>query len=227
LTRAQVLPHPFTQASAFCFAAWAHHYRRDPAAVERYAAAALTVATEHGLGQWVPVAIMLRGWSIAAQGRARDGIDDLRRGLEVMKRSGAALNRPHFLSMLAEAYLHDTRPEEGLEVLDEARAIAEANQDRCWMPELCRLRGVLTLAASNSVDAAAASFREAIDLARRQDAKLLELRAASSLARLGAARGQSGDAYSIAPIYTWFTEGFDTSDLREAQALMSGAATSS
>jgi predicted ATPase/tRNA A-37 threonylcarbamoyl transferase component Bud32 len=226
LTRAQGLPHPFTQASAFCFAGWAHQYRREPAAVERYAAAALAVATEHGLGQWVPVAIMLRGWAIAEQGRARDGIDDLRRGLDVMKRSGAELNRPHFLSMLAEAYLRDMRPKEGLDVLDEACAIAEANHDRCWMPELVRLKGVMTLAASNSLDAAEASFREAIELARRQEAKLLELRAASSLTRLHAPGGQSGDASSIAPIYSWFSEGFDTSDLREAHALLSGTATS-
>jgi predicted ATPase len=183
--RASRLAHPFTQGFASSLAAWFYQYERKPAEVLRHAEAALGVSVEHGLGQWVPVSLVLRGWALAEQGQVPNGIKDLEKGLGIYDRTGAALNKPHFLSMLAEARARAGEHHEALGVLDDARAIAEHNQDVCWMAELCRLTGVLKHAVS-ATDEAETWLRKAIAVAQSQGAPLLEQRAMASLAELRA-----------------------------------------
>jgi adenylate cyclase len=183
--RAARLAHPFTQGFASSLAAWFYQYERKPADVLRHSEAALTVSVEHGLGQWIPVSLVLRGWALAQQGQVPNGIKDLEKGLGIYDRTGAELNKPHFLSMLAEARAIAGEHDAALGVLEQARAIAEKNQDVCWMAELCRLTGVLKRTASH-VDEAQTWLRKAIDVAQSQRAPLLEQRAAASLAALQA-----------------------------------------
>jgi predicted ATPase len=127
----------------------------------------------------------------------------------------------YFLALLAEAYGRGGQAEEGLSVLDEALAAVQKTGERWWEAELYRLKGELILAASAEDSAEAeAYFQHAIDIARRQQAKSLELRAAMSLSRLWQQQGKSDAARGLlAPVYGWFTEGFETADLQEAKEL--------
>jgi predicted ATPase len=181
--RAAKLGHPFTQGFASSLAAWFYQYEQKPVEVLRHAETALTVSIEHGLGQWVPVSLVLRGWALAEHGQVPNGIKDLEKGLGIYDRTGAELNKPHFLSMLAEARARAGEHEAALGVLDTARAIADRNQDLCWMAELCRLTGVMKHAISQR-DEAETWLRKAIAVAQSQQAPLLEQRAAASLAEL-------------------------------------------
>jgi predicted ATPase len=226
LTRSSQISHPFSRAFALSLAAWHCHFRREPAAVQEHAEAALAVATEHALGQWVPVAFILRGWALAEQGRPQEGLDFLRRGLDMFKATGAELNRPHFLSMLAEAYWRQGQPEDGILVLDEALALAERNHDCYWKSEIVRLKGTLLLSASRPDGDAEACFHDAIKIARQQQARLLELRAVTSLSRLWQRQNRSTEAIAaLTAACDWFTEGFDSFDLREAKLHLSELST--
>jgi predicted ATPase len=146
----------------------------------------------------------------------------IRRGLADYGTTGAHLFVPYFLSLLARACLRIGEPHEGLRVIGEALERARTTGERLWEAELFRLQGELRLAASpDDVAEARDCFRSAIEIARRQAARSWELRAASSLARLLVAEGQRDEAgRTLAGVYNWFTEGFDTADLREAKALL-------
>jgi predicted ATPase len=165
--------------------------------------------------------IILRGWAWFEEGR-QEGIAQVHQGLSDLRATGAELWRPSFLALLAEAHGRTGRPEEGLGALDEALALVAKNGERAHEAELHRLRGEL-LRASTTKDEpkVAAAFQEALRIARQQEAKCLELRAAVSLARFWADHGQPGKARELlAGVYGWFTEGFDTADLSNAKALL-------
>lgn len=133
---------------------------------------------------------------------------------------------PYYLALLAEAYGKDGQTEEGLRVLAEALTASQKNGWRLWEAELYRLKGELLLAHSAEQHAEAETcFQQALDIARRQQAKSLELRAAMSLARLWQRQGKHAEARQLlAPIYGWFTEGFDTADLQDSRALLEALA---
>src|SRR5262249_46029362 len=135
---------------------------------------------------------------------------------------GPGLYQSYFLGLLAEAYGQATQPEAGLRMLAEAATLVATTEVRWWEAELSRLQGVLLLQLpSPDVTQAEACFQQAIDVARGQQAKALELRAALSLAWLWQQQGKRAEAHALlAPIYGWFTEGFDTADLQEAKALL-------
>ena len=124
--------------------------------------------------------------------------------------------------MLAEGHAHLSHTEDGLQALAEAHTLVEQQEERWWEAEIARLRGVLLLRQTETPQAEAETcFRQALDIARHQEAKSLELRAATSLARLWQQQGKRAEAYDLlAPIYHWFTEGFDTADLQDARALL-------
>ena len=124
--------------------------------------------------------------------------------------------------MLAEVSAHLGHPEDGLQALVEAHTLMEQHEERWWEAEVCRLRGVLLLRQPGTQQAEAEAWlQRALDVARRQEAKSLELRAAMSLSRLWQQQGKQAEAHKLlAPIYGWFTEGFDTADLQEAKALL-------
>jgi predicted ATPase len=146
----------------------------------------------------------------------------MRQGLAVWQATGARVFRPYGLALLAEAYVHVGQIEEGLTLLGEALAVAQDTGERRWEAELYRLKGEVLLACAAEHDTEAETcFRQAFDRARRQEARSLELRAAMSLSRLWRQQGQRAKAHDLlAGAYAWFTEGFDTADLREARALL-------
>jgi predicted ATPase len=164
----------------------------------------------------------LRGWALAQQGHAKEGIEQLREGLRGMRATGAEAMRPSFLALLAETYGTLSQPEAGLAALTEALTIIRTTGERWEEPELYRLKGALLLQQSIDNHAAAqACFQHAVAVARALQAKSLELRAATSLARLWQYQDKGTAARELLiPIYGWFTEGFDTADLQEAKVVL-------
>ena len=164
----------------------------------------------------------MRGGALAGQGQGEAGIAHMRQGLAGWRAVGSEVGQTYYLAFLAEAYGNVGQAAEGLNILAEALAFAHTTGERCWEAELYRLKGVLLLRLHPSSPATPEEcFRQALDIARRQQAKSLELRAAMSLARLWQQQGQRAEAHELlAPVYGWFTEGFDTIDLQEAKALL-------
>ena len=224
LTLAQECTHPFSLAYALGQAAYLHQFRREVQAVQERAEAVIAVSTEHRFPHWLKHGMILRGWALSARGEGAEGIAQIHQGLVAHRAAGAELQRPYFLSLLAEAYGEVGQPEEGLMVLVEALALVDSTGERNWEPEFHRRKGELLLMQQGKrqqVGEAEECFRQALDIARRQQAKSLELRAAMSLSRLWQQQGKQEEAHQLlAEIYAWFTEGFDTADLKEAKFLL-------
>jgi class 3 adenylate cyclase/predicted ATPase len=198
-----------------------NRFLRDAVSTREQAEAAIAIGSEHGIRPLRLGAIAQRGWSLVYEGRAEEGLDDIRRGLGGRQRFGLSFN-PSVLAMLVEAHLKMNQAVAGLEVLEQAFSRVEATGDRMYEPELHRLKGELLLAqdASNAAQAEQ-SFRTAIEISHRQKAKSWELRATTSLARFLDKQGKRDEGRAmLAEIYNWFTEGFDTADLRDAKALL-------
>jgi class 3 adenylate cyclase/predicted ATPase len=222
VTLAQQSAYPFCLSFALSFAAGFHQLRRDEHTAQEYTEASISVATEQGFPFWMARGSFLRGWALARQGQAQEGIEQIHQGLIAFRATGAELARPHFLAHLAEAYEIRGESEAGLTVLTEALTLADKTGERWYEAELHRLKGALLLQQSldNQVEAESC-FHHALEIARTQQAKSFELRAATSLARLWQQQGKPQDAHALlAPVYHWFTEGFDTADLQEAKALL-------
>ncbi|MFQ5946713.1 MAG: AAA family ATPase, partial [Anaerolineae bacterium] len=222
LTLAQKLAHAYTLARGLHWSAILHQFRREWHVVRERADAAIPVAAKQGLALVLAVGPVMRGWALAMQGQGTEGLTQIRQGLDAYRATGAEFQRPHFLTMLAEVHGTLGRPEEGLSALNEALAQVEQGEERYYEAELYRLKGELLLAQKGgSEEDAEACFQQALDLARHQEAKSLELRAATSLSRLWQRQGKREEARQLlAEIYGWFTEGFDTADLNEARALL-------
>ena len=165
---------------------------------------------------------MVRGWVLAVQGEFEEGIAQIQQGLAAQEAAGAGIARPCFLLLLAEAHAAAGQAEAGLGALAEALALVERTDERYQEAEIHRLRGELSWQRSVAdTPEAEEAFQRALAVARRQEARSSELRAATSLARLWQQHGKRAAAYDLlAPIYGWFSEGFDTADLREAKALL-------
>src|SRR5207245_4285967 len=169
---------------------------------------------------------ILRGWALAQQGQAQDGIAQIEQGLSAFRATGAEIERSYFLALLAEAYGMMEQPETGLTMLTEALALVDTTGEHWYEPELYRLKGALLLQQSADHHAEAEScFHHALEIARSQQAKSFELRAATSLARLWQSQEKRDEARQLlGNVYGWFTEGFDTADLQEAKALLDALA---
>jgi predicted ATPase len=224
LALAQQLAHPFSLAFALLHSAVLHVARREGQATHEVSEAALTLAREQEFAFWLAWGTFLRGWALTTQGEEREGIAQMCQGLEATRAIGAEVGRSGFLALLAEAYGAAAQPEKGLEVLAEALCVVNTRGERYYEAEIYRLTGELLLACSADRHAAAeASFQQALVVARAQQAKSWELRTAVSLGRLWQQQGQRAKAHELlAPIYSWFTEGFDTPDLQEAKTLLEG-----
>ena len=222
LTLAQELSHPVSLAAALFYIAITHHLRRDSDAVQECAEAAIALAREQGFALYLAVGTAMRGWAVSVQGHAEEGMTQLRQGMAALQAMGVKLDSPRFLGMLAEAHASMGQAEEGLRILAEALRVADNTGEHYYTAELCRLKGALLLAQSSAQgEEAAACFRQALDIARQQQAKSLELRAATSLSWLWQRQGRRVEARELlAPVYDWFTEGFDTADLQEAKTLL-------
>jgi predicted ATPase len=222
LALARAVSHPFSLALALSEAAILHQSRGEVPVTQALAEALIAVAEEHGFPFWRGGGSILRGWALSEQGEAMSGIAEIRAGISTWERTGAALERTYHLSLLAEAYRKAGHTETALSVLAEARAAVESLGERACEAELCRLQGesLLALSAANEAEAAAC-FRQAIALARRQEAHSWELRAAISLSHLLWRQDQHEEARKLlARSYGWFTEGLETRDLTEARALL-------
>jgi predicted ATPase/class 3 adenylate cyclase len=222
LTLAHALAHPFSLAWARCWAAYVHQFRRDVLAVHEQAEAAVTLSIEQGFPLWAAYGTCLRGWALAMQGQGAEGIAQVRQGIAAVRICGGALLVSYFSALLADVSAHLGHTEDGLQALAEAHTLVEQQEERWWEAEIARLRGVLLLRQTGTQQEEAETWlRRALDVARRQEAKSLELRAAMSLAWLWQQQGKRAEAHALlAPIYGWFTEGFDTADLQEARALL-------
>jgi predicted ATPase len=216
--------HPFSLGFSLCYVAVAHQLCQEEQRVEELVEAAITLSTEQGFVLWLAIATVLRGWVLAKRGQAEEGIAQMRQGLADYKATSANLSRPYLLALLAETYGEVGQPEEGLAILAEAQAVVDKGELRHYEAELYRLKGELLLMLEESEAGVETYFRRAIDVSRRQSAKSLELRAVMSLCRLWHSRqpqGKKDEARQmLGEIYNWFTEGFDTGDLKEARALL-------
>jgi predicted ATPase len=200
-------------------------------AAEERAYAAIALATQQGMAVFTPLCSIHRAWAAAMQGQCREGIIQIRQGMAALETIGEEVSKPYYLYMLADIYRRTGQPAEGLQLVVEGLRLIDATSARSSEAELHRLHGELLLAPSNSqsqsqrpepkTEEAEACFQRALAVARRQQAKSWELRAATSLARLWQQQGKQDEArYLLAEVYGWFTEGFDTADLQEAYALL-------
>ena len=214
------LGFPAAVAAAHAKGAVVHQLRRDAAAAETWATTALRISIEQGFRYRAATASVFCGWALAVQGRAADGIARLREGLAACRETGAEMDRPYYLALLAEACAHAGRITEGLSAVAEGLAIvqdARGGQPFLYEAELHRLEGVLLLQRGGAGEAAEASLRRALNVARRQHNRSLELRAALALTRLP----HAADARRVLEeVYGRFSEGFETPDLIETKALL-------
>jgi predicted ATPase len=227
LELAHALSHPFSLAYARCLAAFISQFRRDVPAVHEQAEATVALATEQGFPQWAALGTILRGWALAMQGQGEERMAQVRQGIAAWRATGAVVHIPYFCTVLADVCDHLGHTADGLQVLAEAHTLVEQHEERYWEAEVSRLRGILLLRQAGTSQVEAETWlQRALDVARRQQAKALELRAATSLSHLWQQQGKRAAAHDLlAPIYGWFTEGFDTADLQEAKALLKALGT--
>jgi predicted ATPase/DNA-binding winged helix-turn-helix (wHTH) protein len=247
LTLAQEQGHPFTLALTHATVAVLHQMRQDGARTLEQAGASLTLAHDYGFPYLRTIAALRQGWAFGNMGRLQEGIALLRQNLDTLLATGSELLRPYHLALLAEICGQAGQIEAGLSALEEALLAAHRHTERFYEAELFRLKGELLLRRSmaggetsgSQGDAtsggphgqlsppteAEACFQAALATARGQGAKALELRAALSLCRLWNRQGRGEAARRLlAEVYGWFTEGFETADLREAKQFLEGFA---
>ena len=223
LALAQALKHPRSLAFAHLLAVYLHQRRREVLAAQDQANALLTLATAQGFPQYVGYGTFWQGWALARQGEPEAGLAQMHQGLATLVAMGSFVSRPLCLVWLAEATGQAGDVDAGLRLLAEALEACATNGRGDVLAEAYRLQGELLLQARgvSQAAAAAACFQQALSIARRQQAKSWELRAATSLSRLWQQQGKHAEARALlAPLYGWFTEGFDTGDLQEARALL-------
>jgi predicted ATPase len=239
LTLAGDLAHPLSLGLALFFAAWVHQFCREVPLTQERTEAVIAIGGEHGNPVFSAAGTIFRGWALAqryaepgaGRGQREEGMAQMQQGLAAWQATGAKVFQPYGLTLLADAFAQLGQPEAGLALLVEALAVTSDTEERRWEAELHRLKGELLLQSGGRgpqsgvstphAAEAEACFRQALDTARRQQAKSWELRAAMSLSRLWQHQGQRAAAHQLlAEVYHWFTEGFETADLQEAKALL-------
>ena len=220
LTLAEELSHPVSLAHALRYALMVHLCRREALAMQERAKTLLALASEQNFAEYYGLGMFMQGWAQTHRGQNEAGVAGMRQGLAA--RSRAKTEESNLIAVLAEALGKTGSAEEGLRSLNQALAVGADSGMVVWEAELHRLRGELLLCRSAGSRAEAeASYNQAIAVARRQQAKSLELRAATSLARLWQGQRKHAEARELLePVYDWFTEGFDTPDLIEAKELL-------
>ncbi len=222
LTLARECSSPFLLAYALSYSAVIHQLHRESTVTYQQAEELVTLATEQEFPYWLAIGTSLRGWALAARGEIELGHAEIQEGLAWRRAHGVELGDPYYLLLLAEIHKWANRVEVGLAYLNEALEIAHKNGELCHEAELFRLQGQLLLKLSGKKqDEASLSFRQAIDISRRQQAKMLELRAAICQGQLWQQQNRAAKARELlSGIYEWFTEGSDTLDLQCAKALL-------
>jgi class 3 adenylate cyclase/predicted ATPase len=238
ITLAQNVGHPFSLGFAVVAPAVVHLLRQESLLVQKQAEATITLCKEQGFPYFLAAGTIFQGWALVNESGTEEGITQMQQGLAAWQAMGTEMIRPWYLALLADAYGKVGRLEEGLRSITEALAFADKNGERMAEAVLYRLKGELTLrqfkvqgsklkvknlqsVIHNPQLETEEYFLKAIDIARQQGAKLWELRATMSLARLWQRQGKQHEAHTmLSEIYGWFTEGFDTKDLQEAQVLL-------
>jgi predicted ATPase len=222
LTLAQQVAHPLSLSITLSHATQFHQFCREGCAAQECAEASIHLAMEQGFPLSMAVGSVLRGWALAQEGQAQEGITQIQQGLRAWRARGAVAMQSYFLALLAEVHSIIGQPAAGLPVLAEALTLVGTTDERWYEAELHRLKGALLLQQSaDNESEAEACFQKALDIARSQQAKSFELRTATRLAKLWQQQGKRQEAHDLlAPVYHWFTEGFDTLDLQEAKALL-------
>jgi len=214
------LAHPPSLARSLSLGTLPLSFVGDNEALDKRAGELVAVATEQGFPVWRAVGTIHRSWVKVKNGNVAEGISLLRSGSAAYRATGTEMWTPHFLALLARACEIAGKIEEGVTLLDDALQGVERAGVRWLAAELNRLKGQLLLRQGHS-DAAEELYRKALSIAEEQGAKLWQLRAAASLARLRRNQGRRAEARDLlAPVCGWFTEGFDTGDLKEAKALL-------
>jgi class 3 adenylate cyclase/tetratricopeptide (TPR) repeat protein len=235
ISLAEKVSHPLSLALALTFASIVHQMRREREAVEERADACIRLSIDQGFTFFLALGKIMRGWALAQRGEA-DGVRVMHEGLSAYRATGADSFRPYHLALIVEGHKTLAHADKALDTVSDAFSWMEHADERLYEPELYRLKGTLVLQSAKlsgdsrssltnrgqqTANEAETCFRKAIDAARRQKAKSHELRATTNLARLlgdGDDRSEALDL--LATIYNWFTEGFDTADLKEARALL-------
>ena len=222
LALARSLQHPQTLLQTIRMAADLHSLRREPSATADLAAELLQLSTKHGSAVGLANATLLGGWARIMQGEQADGLRDVQEGLRLWRQTGSKLHVPQRLACVAEFFVTAGQPQLAWSLLEEAFGAAARFSERFFASELHRLKGDLLLVCDDGrQDQARACFQQALTIAREQDARLFELRAATSLARLWRRQGHQGDARALlAPLYGWFVEGLGLPDLQDARVLL-------
>ena len=228
LALARALSHPYSLAAALCFGAMVHQLCQDVRAAADCAEEAIALSAEKEFALWRPWGLVMRGWAMTHSGRLAEGILQMRDGVSDFRATSTDVMVPYFLGLLAEAHGTAGQTREAMSVLAEAQAIIDRGGECWWEPELYRVKGELTLMLTEASDSAAETeaaaeecFHQALNIATRQCAKSLELRAAMSLARLKRRQAKSAEAdRMLSELYRSFTEGFDTPDLCTARKLV-------
>jgi len=218
LALAQRLKEPFNLANAQFCAGTLHVLLREPDRAREIAESLIQLATEQQFPVYLALGTLYRGWALAEQGYGEEGVAQLREGQTAYVATGNRLSLGTFRRLLAEGQAQLGALADALGTVEDALGAAP---EEVWKPDLLRLRGDLLARQGAEASAVEASYREAMDLARRQGARAVELRATTSFSRWLRAQGRAAEARDLlAPLYGWFTEGFDTRDLREAKALL-------
>jgi len=222
LTFAQELSHPFSLAFALSLQVLLHQRRRETTIVQEQAETLIAVSTEHGFPFRAAIGSMLLGWATVERGAGQAGMARIEEGIAAFQTTGARLRNAAWLALLAEAYGKLGQIDKGLTVVVDALQAAEDTGEHFYDAEIFRLKGELLLQrSSDNQREVETCFQHAISIAQNQQAKSWELRAATSLARLWQQQGKRDEAHDLlAPVYGWFTEGFDTADLKDAKALL-------
>lgn len=223
------LEHPFSLALGFNFAARLHQIRGEGTATREQAEATIALSTQQGFAHWVATGQILLGWALAGQGQSETGLACVHTGLIGWQATGAEVALPHFFALQAEIHGRDEHVGEGLTRLDEALSIVAKNGERYYEAELYRMKGEFLIQQAKIANPQSPTpspqaeeyFLKAIEVAQEQKAKFWELRAAMSLGRLWHEQGRGVEAQSgLQEVYNWFSEGFGTQDLQDAQALL-------
>jgi predicted ATPase len=219
LNRARQLQHVYTLGFSLLFKCWASAIIDATDEIPRHSDEMFNLGNEHGFPLWTGYALAFRGLCSTADDRASDGVQQITEGLAHLRPTGAVASYPLFLAFLGRAFLKLGQPAEGLSRLHEAAQLIETTDERYYEAEVHRVRGDLLRITDQHAEAEE-SYRKALKVAERQNAKAHQLRAATSMARLWRDQGERDEARELlAPVYSWFTEGFDTRDLKEAKTL--------
>ena len=220
---AEALDHSYILIQALGWSAELHQYLGEASLAKEHAEAVIELCAEQKIAPiYLERGIVIRGWALAAEGQAEEGLAEMGRSLAALRTRGAGLRSSRFLTIFVDVCARAGQLGEGLDAVDEGlRMVKEIGEQR-WEAELHRLKGqLLTVQSAKNQAEAEGCFNQAIAVARRQLAKSLELRAATSLARLWQGQGKIAEAHDLlSPVYGWFTEGFETADLKEAKALL-------